>query len=422
VKNFYIQTRVEQPEQADLLIINTCSIREKSQNKVFSALGRWRDIQKKRPDVCIAVAGCVASQMAEEIIDRMPYVNLVFGPQTLQRLPNMLQAFAETGKPQIDVSFPVDEKFDHLPAPKTEGPTAFVSIMEGCNKFCTYCVVPFTRGREWSRSVEDVLLEVSTLASQGVREVTLLGQNVNAYRGRAMESEACEDLVHLIEKISNIDEVLRIRYTTSHPAEFSERLIEAYREFPKLVSHIHLPVQSGSDAILKKMHRGYTAADYLRKVEHLKCVKPGISISTDIIVGFPGESDEDFEATLRLVNEVQFDHSFSFIYSPRPGTRAEKFEDTTPLQVKKQRLATLQSLLNEYAMQISHSMVGSEQKVLVSAPSKKSHKQYSGRTENNRVVNFDGDESLIGHLVTVRITEALPNSLRGILIDSGHKG
>lgn len=403
-------------EEAELLIINTCAVREKAQNKVFSYLGRWRKYKEARPGVYVAVAGCVASQMAGEIIERVPFVDIVFGPQTLHRLPDMLKALEQTGEAQIDVSFPQIEKFDHLPKPKVEGTTAFVSVMEGCNKFCTYCIVPFTRGREWSRSVDDVLGEIHALAHQDVREINLLGQNVNAYQGQRMDDETCADLVHLIELISEIDSIKRIRFTTSHPAEFSDRLIDAYLDHPKLVSHIHLPVQSGSDEILKKMRRGYTAQEYLDKVVRLREVRPGISISSDFIVGFPDESEKNFEETLDLIRKVGFDQSFSFIYSPRPGTKAAALPDNVNQIVKKERLAVLQELINGQAMAISESMVGKVEPVLVSKPSKKDPLQISGRTENNRVVNFDGSPDLIGKIVSVKITEALPNSLRGVLV------
>lgn len=429
---------VSSPEDADLLLINTCSIRAKAENKVYSELGRWRHLKQKRPGLCIAVAGCVASQMAEKIIRHMPVVDLVFGPQTLHRLPDMLTAFARTGEKQVDVSFPKHEKFADLPPPSVEGPSAYVSIMEGCNKFCTYCIVPFTRGREWSRPVAEILREVSSLAERGVREVNLLGQNVNAYRGaRTVDAAdaggatnmadetvavdvadvAVADLVDLIEQISRLDAIERIRFTTSHPADVSARLIDAYRHFPKLVSHLHLPVQSGSDAVLKRMHRGYTSADYIAIIDQLRQIRPEIAISSDFIVGFPNETDDDFEQTLALIRQVRFDLSFSFIYSPREGTRAAGFADAVPLATKKARLAQLQSLLQEYANAYSQQMIGRTEPVLVTRLSRKNSRQLAGRTVNNRVVNFSGQTDWIGRIIPVKITEALPNSLRGISVE-----
>lgn len=403
------------PERADVILLNTCSVREKAQEKVFSQLGRWRELKLDRPDLIIGVGGCVASQEGEAIRDRAPYVDLVFGPQTLHRLPAMLDVARGRSTPVVDVSFPEIEKFDALPEPRAEGPTAFVSVMEGCSKYCTFCVVPYTRGEEVSRPFDDVIAEVAGLASQGVREVTLLGQNVNAYRGPTHDG-ASADLALLIGYVAAIDGIDRIRFTTSHPLEFSDRLIEAYRDVPELVSHVHLPVQSGSDRILAAMKRGHTAEDYCRRIARLREVRPDISISSDFIVGFPGESEADFQTTMDLIEAVGFDHSFSFLYSPRPGTPAAELTDTTPLAEKKRRLALLQARLGEQAAVISRQMVGSDQRVLVNRPAKKDPRQLSGRTANNRVVNFDGPAGLMGQFAMVRIVEALPNSLRGRLL------
>lgn len=402
----------EDPSQADVLLLNTCSVREKPQEKVFSQLGVWREWKDQRPHLVIGVGGCVASQEGEAIRQRAPYVDLIFGPQTLHRLPAMLTEVRRSRKPQIDISFPEIEKFDCLPEPRAEGPTAFVSIMEGCSHYCTFCIVPYTRGHEVSRPVDDVIAEVAALATQGVREVTLLGQNVNAYRGIMADGELA-DLALLISYVAAIDGIDRIRCTTSHPVEFSDSLIQVYADVLKLVSHLHLPVQSGSDRILSQMKRGHTVLEYKQKVRRLRELRPNFSLSSDFIVGFPGETEEDFQATLQLIEEVKFDHSFSFVYSPRPGTPAASFPDDVPLTVKQQRLAILQARLTEIANAISAAMVGTVQRILVEGPSRKDAKQLAGRTENNRVVNFTGESSLIGQFVEVRITEALPNSLRG---------
>ena len=406
--------RTDDPEQADVLLLNTCSIREKAQEKVFSQLGQWKALKTQRPGMLIGVGGCVASQEGEALRARAPYVDLVFGPQTLHRLPDMLAAVWNEHRPVVDISFPEIEKFDRLPEPRAEGPTAFVSVMEGCSKYCTFCVVPYTRGEEVSRPLADVLAEVSALAAQGVREVTLLGQNVNAYRGE-MEDGDSADLALLIECVAAVPGIDRIRYTTSHPVEFSDRLIESYARVPQLVSHLHLPVQSGSDRILTLMKRGHSALEYQAKIRKLRAVRPDISLSSDFIVGFPGESDADFAATLALIDAIGFDHSFSFIYSPRPGTPAASMPDSTPMDVKKARLAELQARIAASAQAISAAMVGTVQRVLVDRPARKDERQLSGRTENNRVVNFDGPARLIGHFAEVTITEALPNSLRGRL-------
>ena len=411
-------TLVEHPEEADVLLLNTCSIREKAQEKVFSQLGRWRPLKQGRPGVVIGVGGCVASQEGELIRTRAPYVDLVFGPQTLHRLPAMLADLDArpdgSRTPQVDVSFPQIEKFDCLPAPRADGPTAFVSIMEGCSKYCTYCVVPYTRGEEVSRPFDDVIAEVAALAEQGVREVTLLGQNVNAYRGPTHDGDAA-DLAELIRYLAAVDGIERIRFTTSHPVEFSDSLIAAFAEVPQLVSHVHLPVQSGSDRVLAAMKRGHTALEYKAKIRRLRRARPGISISSDFIVGFPGESETDFAATLALVEEVGFDGSFSFIYSRRPGTPAADYVDEVPQAVKQDRLARLQTRLTAQAQAVSRGMVGTVQRVLVSRPSRKDPRVLAGRSENNRVVNFPGGAELIGGFAEVMIAEALPNSLRGTL-------
>ena len=405
----------ESPEDADVLLLNTCSVREKAQEKVFSELGRWRPLKEKNPDIIIGVGGCVASQEGEALRRRAPYVDIVFGPQTLHRLPEMIREVESARRPVVDISFPEIEKFDRLPEPKADGPTAFVSIMEGCSKYCTFCVVPYTRGDEVSRPFDDVVAEVASLASQGVREVTLLGQNVNAYRGVMHDGET-GDLALLLHYLAGVEGIGRIRYTTSHPLEVSDNLVDAYREIPALVSHLHLPVQSGSDRLLMQMKRGYTALEYKQKVRRLRQARPDLSLSSDFIVGFPGETDADFEATMNLIAEVGFDHSFSFIYSPRPGTPAANLPDDVPMEVKRTRLALLQQRVAQQAADISARMVGSRQQVLVDGVSKKDAQQVSGRTANNRVVNFDGSAALIGQFVDVRITEALPNSLRGTRI------
>ena len=407
--------RTDDPEQADVLLLNTCSIREKAQEKVFSQLGVWNVLKTRRPGVVIGVGGCVASQEGEALRERAPCVDLVFGPQTLHRLPEMLTAVWADRRPVVDVSFPEIEKFDRLPEPRAEGPTAFVSIMEGCDKYCTFCVVPYTRGNEVSRPFEAVLAEARALAAQGVREVNLLGQNVNAYRGPLDDGETA-DLALLIEHVAAIPGIDRIRYTTSHPVEFSDRLIEVYARVPQLVSHLHLPVQSGSDRILALMKRGHTALEYKAKVRKLRAVRPEISLSSDFIVGFPGETEHDFAATMALIEEIGFDHSFSFVYSARPGTPAASLPDPTPLAVKKERLARLQARLEAGARDISRRMIGTTQRVLVDRSARKDGRQLAGRTENNRVVNFDGPTNLIGRFAEVVITEALPNSLRGRLV------
>ena len=408
--------KTDNVEEADVILLNTCSIREKAQEKVFSQLGQWRDYKQKNPHVIIGVGGCVASQEGGDILKRAPFVDLVFGPQTLHRLPSMLNERLESRKPVVDISFPEIEKFDHLPAPRAEGPVAFVSIMEGCSKYCSYCVVPYTRGEEIRRPFDDVLAECYQLANQGVREINLLGQNVNDYRG-PMDNGDIADLALLIHYLAAIDGIGRIRYTTSHPLAFSDNLINAYAEVPELANHLHLPVQSGSDRILAMMKRGYTALEFKSKIRKLRKIRPDIRLSTDIIVGFPGETDQDFQDTMNLVHEMGFDTSFTFIYSPRPGTPAANLPDETPMEVKKQRLKILQDRLLLQAMRHSESMIGSTQRILVTGLSKKSAQQLAGRTECNRVVNFDGPQELIGKFVTVHLTEAQPNSLRGRLIE-----
>lgn len=403
------------PEEADVLLLNTCSIREKAQEKVYSELGRWRLLKNKNPHIIIGVGGCVASQEGKAILARAPFVDLVFGPQTVHRLGEMLNERQNKRKPVIDISFPEIEKFDRLPEPRAEGPTAFVTIMEGCSKYCSFCVVPYTRGEEISRPLDDVLAEVVSLSEQGVREVTLLGQNVNDYCGPTFDGGKA-DLAALVEYVSAIEGIKRIRFTTSHPVAFSTRLIQSYANVDKLVNHLHLPVQSGSDRILAAMKRGYTALEYKSKIRRLRKLRPDISISSDFIVGFPGETAEDFAATMDLIADVGFDNSFSFIYSPRPGTPAANLKDDLDLAVKKERLTILQSRIAINTRQISEHMVGTIQKVLVSGFSPKNAAKISGRTENNRVVNFSGDAALIGHMVEVKITESMPNSLRGELV------
>lgn len=401
-------------EEADLILFNTCSVREKAQEKVFSDLGRVRHLKEAKPNVRIGVGGCVASQEGKVIISRAPYVDFVFGPQTIHRLPSLLAERQKKGKSQIDISFPEVEKFDHLPTPITTSQSAMVSIMEGCSKYCTFCVVPYTRGEEISRPFEDVLIEVATLATQGVKEITLLGQNVNAYF-HEQENETI-DFATLLDYVSEVPGVERIRFTTSHPKEFSAALIDSYRKLPKLVDHVHLPVQSGSNKVLEAMKRGYTRKDYVKIINELKSARSTVSISSDFIVGFPGETDSDFEETMSLVDEVKFDGSFSFMYSPRPGTPAAALPDHVPLLIKKQRLGRLQDKLSENAFRYSEQMVGGEFDVLVEGFSKKDPSKLSGRTNNNKVVNFDGQERLIGHTVKIKVTEALPNSLRGTVI------
>jgi tRNA-2-methylthio-N6-dimethylallyladenosine synthase len=403
------------PGLADVLLLNTCSIREKAQEKVFSELGRWKELKDARPGLVIGVGGCVASQEGEAIRERAPYVDIVFGPQTLHRLPAMLDDARRAGQPVIDISFPEIEKFDCLPAPRADGPTAFVSIMEGCSKYCSFCVVPYTRGEEVSRPFDDILAEVVALAKQGVREVNLLGQNVNAYRG-VMDDGDIADLGLLIPFIAAIDGIDRIRYTTSHPVEMNDSLIQAYAEVPELVGHLHLPVQSGSDRVLALMKRNHTVLEYKSVIRRLRAARPGISMSSDFIIGFPGETDADFEQTMALIEAVGFDQSFSFIYSQRPGTPAADLPDDVQPSTKKARLSRLQQRIGEMAAAISQDMVGRVERILVEKVSRKSDEQLSGRTENNRVVNFDAPPDLIGCFVDVRITEALPNSLRGELI------
>lgn len=403
-------------EDADVVLVNTCSIREKAQEKVFSQLGRWKSLKQGDKPVLIGVGGCVASQEGEAIIKRAPFVDLVFGPQTLHRLPELIRARREEDRPQVDISFPEIEKFDRLPEPRAEGPSAFVSIMEGCSKYCSFCVVPYTRGTEISRPFEDVLVEVVRLAGQGVREVNLLGQNVNAYRGPMDGSDEPADLGLLIRTIAEIDGIDRIRFTTSHPLEFSDSLVEAYRDVPELANYLHLPVQSGSDRVLAAMKRGYTALEFKQKIRKLRAVRPDISISSDFIVGFPGETDADFEKTMKLIADVGFDQSFSFIYSRRPGTPAADLPDEVPDDVKHARLSRLQAHINEYSAGISRAMVGSVQKVLVTGPSRKDPNELTGKTENMRSVNFAAPPRLVGHFVDVVITEAMPNSLRGRVV------
>ena len=402
---------VDTPETADLLLLNTCSIRERAQKKVFSTLGRFRELKEERPEILIAVGGCVASQEGSAILTRAPFVDLVFGPQTLQRLPAMIDETRKTGKAVVDVSFPTIEKFDVLPTPEATGPSAYVSIMEGCSKFCSFCVVPYTRGPELSRPLDSVLHEIHTLGEQGVREITLLGQNVNAYQGH-MHSGETADLALLMSYVAEMDSILRIRFSTSHPLEFSERLIQAYADIPKLANHLHLPVQSGSDRILGMMKRGYTTKTYFDKIQKLRAVRPDISVTSDFIVGFPGESDEDFEATLNLVHEVDLDRSFCFIYSQRPGTPAANLRDNVSMQTKKERLKLLQDRLNQQTHQWSQRMLGQTYPVLVTGPSSKDPTLCSGKTENNRVVHFKADR-LPGTLAQVEITHALTHILSG---------
>ena len=407
----------EAPEDADLLLVNTCSIREKAQEKVFSQLGRWREIKERKDGVMIGVGGCVASQEGEGITKRAPYVDVVFGPQTLHRLPELIDSAQRDARSVVDISFPEIEKFDRLPEPRADGPTAFVSVMEGCSKYCSFCVVPYTRGEEISRPLDDVIMEVAQLAEQGVREVNLLGQNVNAYRG-PMHDGGIADLATLIYYVDAIDGIDRIRFTTSHPVEFTDSLIQAYAEVPSLANYLHLPVQHGSDRILAAMKRGHTTLEYKSKIRKLREARPSLSLSSDFIIGFPGETDADFEALMDLVANIGFDQSFSFIYSARPGPPAASLADDTPAAVKKERLQILQARINQQAMEISRGMIGTRQRILVEKVSKKSASQVSGRTENMRWVNFDGGQSLIGSFVDVVITEALPNSLRGRLADN----
>ena len=401
----------EEAEEADLILLNTCSIREKAQEKVFHQLGRWKHLKKDKPELIIGVGGCVASQEGDEIRKRAPFVDIVFGPQTLHRLPEMIKQITAGSRSVVDVSFPEIEKFDRLPEPRAEGPSAFVSIMEGCSKYCSFCVVPYTRGEEVSRPVDDVLLEIAQLAAQGVREVNLLGQNVNAYRGEHHDGETCR-FAELLELVAAIDGIDRIRYTTSHPVEFTDDIIEAYKNIPELVDHLHLPVQSGSDRILNLMKRGHTALEYKSTIRKLKQVRPNISMSSDFIIGFPGESDDDFAATMDLIAFVDYDMSFSFIYSARPGTPAADAVDDVSEATKKVRLQILQQRINQNAQRFSRNMLGTQQRILVEGPSKKNPMELTGRTENNRVVNFEGTPDMIGEFVDVEITAVYSNSLR----------
>lgn len=404
--------KTNNPEEADVLLLNTCSVREKAQEKVFSALGRFRELKHKRPHIIIGVGGCVASQEGKALLERAPYIDLIFGPQTIHRLGDMLNERRKRQKAVVDIRFPEIEKFDRLPEPRAEGPTAMVTIMEGCTKYCSFCVVPYTRGEEISRPLDDVLAEIASLVSQGVKEITLLGQNVNDYRGPMHEGDIA-DLATLIDYLAAMEALERIRFTTSHPVAFSNRLIQAYAAHPKLVNHLHLPVQSGSDRILAAMKRGYTVLEFKAKIRKLRKIRPDISISSDFIIGFPGETEADFEATLNLIHEIGFDHSFSFIYSPRPGTPAAQLPDDVSLDEKKKRLGILQDRIMQNGRRISESMVGTIHKVLVAKPATKNPAQMSGRSENNRVVNFIGGVELTGKLVPIRITEVLTNSLRG---------
>ncbi len=405
----------QNPEEADVILLNTCSVREKAEDKVFSHLGRFIPMKEKNPDLVIGVGGCVASQEGENIVKRAPYVDLVFGPQTLHRLPDMIESRRRAGTPQVDIRFPEVEKFDHLPPPRVEGGAAFLSVMEGCSKYCTFCVVPYTRGEEVSRPFEDILLEAAALAEQGVKEITLLGQNVNAYRAETKTGEAA-DLAMLIEYVAEIPGIERIRFTTSHPNEMSDALIDCFARIPKLVSHIHLPVQAGSDRVLMAMKRNHTVLQYKSIIRKLRAARPGICLSSDFIVGFPGESEADFEATIKLMEDIGFDYCFSFIYSPRPGTPAAYLADDTPQEVKLARLARLQALNEAQGKAISDSMVGSVQRVLVEGPSKKNQAELAGRTDNNRIVNFPGSMNLMHRFVEVKITKAETHTLRGELL------
>lgn len=406
------------PEEADVILLNTCSIREKAQEKVFSQLGRWRELKQAKPDLVIGVGGCVASQEGAAIRDRAPYVDVVFGPQTLHRLPEMIDAARVTKTAQVDISFPEIEKFDRLPEPRVDGPSAFVSVMEGCSKYCTFCVVPYTRGEEVSRPLIDVLMEITALTEKGVKEITLLGQNVNGYRGETPDGRIA-DFAELLHAVAALDGVERIRYTTSHPLEFSDAIIAAHAEIPQLVKYLHLPVQSGSDRILAAMKRNHTALEYKSRIRKLRAAVPEILISSDFIVGFPGETEKDFEQTMKLIEDVGFDFSFSFIYSARPGTPAADLPDDTPEAVKKQRLQILQARINQNGFENSRRMVGTVQRILVSDYSKKDPGMLQGRTEHNRIVNFRSDNPrLIGQFVDVHIDEALPHSLRGTLLES----
>jgi len=411
----YGAVKTDKPEEADIILFNTCSVREKAQEKVFHELGRVRQLKQNNPKLIIGVGGCVASQEGDAIVARAPYVDIVFGPQTLHRLPELIARRRESGRAAVDVSFPEIEKFDCLPEARVEGASAYVSVMEGCSKFCTYCIVPYTRGDEVSRPLVDVLAEVSRLTLHGVREINLLGQNVNAYRGEMPDGEIA-DLAFLIETLADMPGIERIRYTTSHPREMSQRLIDLYQSVPKLVSHLHLPVQTGSDRVLAAMKRGYTTLEYKSLVRKLRAARPDISLSTDFIVGFPGETEEDFEKTMKLIDEVGFDASFSFIFSPRPGTPAAEMNDDTPAEVKTARLMRLQKRIEELAFAVSETMVGTMQRVLVEGKSRKNEHELAGRTDNNRIVNFSGSPRLIGTFAEVRITAALPHSLRGEVV------
>jgi len=408
--------KTDNPEEADIILFNTCSVREKAQEKVFHDLGRVRHLKQMNPNLVIGVGGCVASQEGAAIVARAPYVDLVFGPQTLHRLPQMLAARRDSGKAQVDVSFPEIEKFDALPPATVTGTSAFVSIMEGCSKYCSFCVVPYTRGEEVSRPLNDVVAEITDLARRGVREITLLGQNVNAYRGAMDDGDLTADLAFLIETLADMEGIERIRYTTSHPREMTQRLIDTYLTTPKLVSHLHLPVQSGSDRILAAMKRGYSVLEFKSLVRKLKAARPGLSLSSDFIIGFPGETEEDFEKTMRLVEELNFDNSFSFVYSPRPGTPAADMADDTPQETKIRRLMRLQKTIEAQALKISQAMVGTTQRVLVEGHARKDASELAGRTDNNRVVNFAGHERLVGRFIDVTITAALPHSLRGEVV------
>ncbi|MBC3872896.1 tRNA (N6-isopentenyl adenosine(37)-C2)-methylthiotransferase MiaB [Undibacterium flavidum] len=408
--------KTDNPEDADVILLNTCSVREKASEKVFSDLGRLRELKKSKPDLLIGVGGCVASQEGEAIVRRAPYVDVVFGPQTLHRLPQLIKDRRDSGRSQVDISFPEIEKFDHLPPAKVEGSTAFVSIMEGCSKYCSYCVVPYTRGEEVSRPFNDVLVEVAGLAEQGIKEISLLGQNVNAYRG-VMDDGEIADFALLLEYIAEFPQIERIRFVTSHPKEFNQRLIDAYAKIPKLVDHVYLPAQHGSDRVLAAMKRGYTSLEYKSVVRKLRAVRPNMHISSDFIVGFPGETDEDFDALMKLIKDVEFDNSFSFIFSARPGTPAASLEDSTPAPLKLKRLQFLQAVIDANTKKYSNAMIGTIQRILVEGPSVKDQNELQGRTENNRVVNFAGGKELIGTLVNTRVTESYNYSLRGELVD-----
>ena len=408
--------KTDNPDDADVILLNTCSVREKASEKVFSDLGRLRELKRKKPELLIGVGGCVASQEGDAIVKRAPYVDMVFGPQTLHRLPQMIDARRTSGRSQVDISFPEIEKFDHMPPARVEGASAYVSIMEGCSKYCSYCVVPYTRGEEVSRPFDDVLAEVAGLAEQGVKEISLLGQNVNAYRG-LMEDGEIADFALLIEYIAEFPQIERIRFVTSHPKEFTQRLIDCYAKVPKLVNHLYLPAQHGSDRILSAMKRGYTAIEYKSVLRRLRLVRPDISVSSDFIVGFPGETDEDFDALMKLINDIGFDNSFSFIFSPRPGTPAANLADDTPAELKLRRLQHLQSVIDANTKKYSNAMIGTVQRILVEGPSVKDPNELQGRTENNRVVNFAGSKDLVGTLVNTRITESYNYSLRGELVE-----